>query len=125
MHAYILTHRVQNTERLISNEDHVSFLDSRAVSALQGSTQGHWRFPAKRVEAGHAYILTHPGTPAIFWDHWRDAKLRKPIQRLIKLRREQGINCRSAADIQKCVFRFFIYHLSCIISLFIIFLFSK
>lgn len=68
---------------------------------LQGSTQGHWRFPGKRVEAGHAYIMTHPGTPCIFWDHWRDAKLRDVIERLVKLRREQGINCRSSVEIHK------------------------
>lgn len=69
----------------------------------QGSTQGHWRFPANRVEAGHAYILTHPGTPAIFWDHWRDAKLRPIIERLVALRRDQGIHCRSTIEIHECV----------------------
>lgn len=40
-----------------------------AASLLQGSSQGHWRFPHHAIEQGYAYILTHPGTPCVFWDH--------------------------------------------------------
>ena len=43
-------------------------LPAPAPSA-QGSSQGHWRFPHHAVEQGYAYILTHPGTPCVFWDH--------------------------------------------------------
>jgi len=47
---------------------------SRAVTFVDnhdtGSTQQHWPFPADRVGAGYAYILTHPGIPCIFWDHY-------------------------------------------------------
>jgi hypothetical protein len=46
---------------------------SRAVTFLEnhdtGSTQGHWRFPAGRELEGYAYLLTHPGTPSVFFDH--------------------------------------------------------
>eukprot|EP00208_Stichococcus_sp_RCC1054_P000847 CAMPEP_0206136186 /NCGR_PEP_ID=MMETSP1473-20131121/1419_1 /ASSEMBLY_ACC=CAM_ASM_001109 /TAXON_ID=1461547 /ORGANISM="Stichococcus sp, Strain RCC1054" /LENGTH=585 /DNA_ID=CAMNT_0053528527 /DNA_START=221 /DNA_END=1978 /DNA_ORIENTATION=+ len=66
-----------------------------------GSTQGHWRFPGNRVEAGHAYIMTHPGTPCVFWDHWSDSKLRDIITRLVALRKKHGINCRSNLEIHE------------------------
>lgn len=54
------------------------------AAAPQGSSQGHWRFPHHAVEQGYAYILTHPGTPCVFWDHLlvsrggRRARLRQP-----------------------------------------------
>lgn len=35
-----------------------------------GSTQKHWPFPSDHVGAGYAYILTHPGIPCVFWDHY-------------------------------------------------------
>jgi alpha-amylase len=34
-----------------------------------GSTQGHWPFPVDHLVQGYVYILTHPGTPCIFYDH--------------------------------------------------------
>ena len=34
-----------------------------------GSTQGHWLFPGDHLVQGYVYILTHPGTPCIFYDH--------------------------------------------------------
>eukprot|EP00250_Pteridium_aquilinum_P017935 c23849_g2_i1 orf=436-3144(+) len=44
---------------------------SRAVTFLEnhdtGSTQGHWPFPREKLMQGYAYILTHPGTPVIFY----------------------------------------------------------
>lgn len=46
---------------------------SRAVTWIEnhdtGSTQNHWPFPAKLLSSGYAYILTHPGTPCVFYDH--------------------------------------------------------
>lgn len=47
---------------------------TRAVTFIANhdtdSTQQHWPFPADRVGAGYAYILTHPGIPCVFWDHY-------------------------------------------------------
>jgi hypothetical protein len=42
-----------------------------AAMALQdtGSTLNHWPFPSHRLQEGYAYILTHPGTPCVFYDH--------------------------------------------------------
>lgn len=62
---------------------------------LQGSTQGHWRFPAGHLEEGHAYIMTHPGTPSLFLDHIDDEELVDVIKRLICIRKETKIHCRS------------------------------
>ncbi|KAK6160074.1 hypothetical protein DH2020_003455 [Rehmannia glutinosa] len=51
----------------------VGWWPSRAVTFIEnhdtGSTQGHWRFPGGKEMQGYAYILTHPGTPSVFYDH--------------------------------------------------------
>jgi hypothetical protein len=62
---------------------------------LQGSSQGHWRFPGHAVEQGYAYILTHPGTPCVFWDHLCDQRTRDTVARLIAIRKRAAIHCRS------------------------------
>lgn len=76
---------------------------SRAVTFLEnhdtGSTQGHWPFPRDKLAQGHAYILTHPGTPVIFYDHFYDFGLRDTITELIEARRRAGIHCRSPIKI--------------------------
>lgn len=78
---------------------------SRAVTFVEnhdtGSTQGHWRFPGGREMQGYAYILTHPGTPTLFWDHAVSEQLREPIARLVALRQRAGVHCRSALRILK------------------------
>lgn len=76
---------------------------SRAVTFLEnhdtGSTQGHWPFPRDKLMQGYAYILTHPGTPVIFYDHFYDFGLRDPIAELIAVRGRTGVHCRSAVKI--------------------------
>uniref|UniRef100_A0A5B6YK14 alpha-amylase n=1 Tax=Davidia involucrata TaxID=16924 RepID=A0A5B6YK14_DAVIN len=76
---------------------------SRAVTFLEnhdtGSTQGHWPFPRDKLTQGYAYILTHPGTPVIFYDHFYDFGLRDIIIELIEARRRAGIHCRSPVNI--------------------------
>lgn len=78
---------------------------SRAVTFIDnhdtGSTQGHWPFPARWVLAGYAYILTHPGMPTIFWDHfygWGD-ELHDRIRELARLRHELSIHRNSKLQI--------------------------
>nr|GMD03787.1 probable alpha-amylase 2 [Ipomoea batatas] len=63
--------------------------------------QAHWPFPSSHVMEGYAYILTHPGTPAVFYDHFYDwgNSLHDQIVRLIDIRRNQGINSRSSIRI--------------------------
>ncbi|KAM0883725.1 hypothetical protein ACQ4PT_031461 [Festuca glaucescens] len=77
---------------------------SRAVTFIEnhdtGSTQGHWRFPYGMEMQGYAYILTHPGTPAVFYDHIF-SHLQQDIARLISVRRRLKIHCRSKIKILK------------------------
>ncbi|MFS7904671.1 putative alpha-amylase [Helianthus anomalus] len=45
---------------------------------------GHWPFPRDKLMQGYAYILTHPGTHVIFYDHFYDFGLRDVITGLIE-----------------------------------------
>jgi hypothetical protein len=58
----------------------VTFIDNHDT----GSTQQHWPFPGDRVGAGYAYIMTHPGMPCVFWDHYFEwgSELRNTIRTL-------------------------------------------
>ncbi|KDP27239.1 hypothetical protein JCGZ_19938 [Jatropha curcas] len=76
---------------------------SRAVTFLEnhdtGSTQGHWPFPRDKLMQGYAYILTHPGTPTIFYDHFYDFGIRDVITELVEARKRADIHCRSSVKI--------------------------
>ncbi|KFK41403.1 hypothetical protein AALP_AA2G126100 [Arabis alpina] len=82
----------------------VGWWPSRAVTFIEnhdtGSTQGHWRFPGGKEMQGYAYILTHPGTPAVFFDHIY-SDYRSQIASLISLRNRQKLHCRSEVKIEK------------------------
>ncbi|XP_072993431.1 alpha-amylase 3, chloroplastic [Typha latifolia] len=82
----------------------VGWWPSRAVTFIEnhdtGSTQGHWRFPPGKEMQGYAYILTHPGTPAVFFDHIF-SHYQQEISRLISLRHQHKIHCRSTIKITK------------------------
>ncbi|KAG8383113.1 hypothetical protein BUALT_Bualt05G0151000 [Buddleja alternifolia] len=77
---------------------------SRAVTFIEnhdtGSTQGHWRFPGGKEMQGYAYILTHPGTPSVFYDHIF-SDYQSQIAELISVRKRNMINCRSKVRIMK------------------------
>ncbi|XP_060199892.1 probable alpha-amylase 2 isoform X2 [Lycium barbarum] len=78
---------------------------SRAVTFIDnhdtGSTQAHWPFPSRHIMEGYAYILTHPGTPSVFYDHFYDwdNSTHDQIVKLIDIRRHQGLNSRSSIRI--------------------------
>ncbi|XP_061989795.1 alpha-amylase 3, chloroplastic [Rosa rugosa] len=82
----------------------VGWWPSRAVTFIEnhdtGSTQGHWRFPHDKEIQGYAYTLTHPGTPAVFYDHIF-SHYKSEIAGLISLRNRNTINCRSRVKITK------------------------
>nr|XP_043638843.1 alpha-amylase 3, chloroplastic [Erigeron canadensis] len=82
----------------------VGWWPSRAVTFIEnhdtGSTQGHWRFPGGKEMQGYAYILTHPGTPSVFYDHLF-SRYKNEISALISLRNRNKINCRSIINITK------------------------
>lgn len=74
----------------------VTFLDNHDT----GSTQAHWPFPGDKVMQGYAYILTHPGIPTVFWDHFYDWGLHDEIKNLIAVRKDNGLHSESSLDIQ-------------------------
>lgn len=82
----------------------VGWWPSRAVTFIEnhdtGSTQGHWRFPSGKEMQGYAYILTHPGTPAVFYDHIF-SHYQSEIGSLISIRNRNKIHCRSTIKITK------------------------
>ncbi|KAJ6679123.1 ALPHA-AMYLASE [Salix purpurea] len=58
-----------------------------------------WPFPADKVILGYAYILTHPGTPSIFYDHFFDWGLKEEIGKLATIRKDYGIGSTSTVNI--------------------------
>ncbi|CAK9172203.1 unnamed protein product [Ilex paraguariensis] len=82
----------------------VGWWPSRAVTFIEnhdtGSTQGHWRFPGGKEMQGYAYILTHPGTPTVFYDHIF-SHYESEISQLISVRNRNKIQCRSTVQITK------------------------
>ncbi|XP_054809607.1 alpha-amylase 3, chloroplastic isoform X2 [Prosopis cineraria] len=82
----------------------VGWWPSRAVTFIEnhdtGSTQGHWRFPSGKEIQGYAYILTHPGTPTVFFDHIF-SHYHSEIAALVSLRKRNKIHCRSTVRICK------------------------
>jgi hypothetical protein len=56
----------------------------------------HWPFPGSHLEEGYAYLLMHPGTPCVFYDHfWDQGPLGQAVRKLLKVRRTNGIHARS------------------------------
>lgn len=76
-------------------EKAVTFIDNHDT----GSTQGHWPFPGDKVMQGYAYILTHPGVPCVFYDHFFDWGLKEEIKSLIDVRKRNGINAAATIKI--------------------------
>jgi len=75
----------------------VTFIDNHDT----GSSQAHWPFPGDHVLKGYAYILTHPGSPCVLWDHvfdWGDG-VRNSILALVKARQDAGIHSRSKVKV--------------------------
>ncbi|MEM6328430.1 MAG: alpha-amylase C-terminal beta-sheet domain-containing protein [Bacteroidota bacterium] len=83
-------------------ERSVTFLDNHDTGPSPGGGQTHWPFPAHRLGLGYAYLLTHPGTPTVYWPHLfgTEAEMRETLTTLLRLRREQGITSRSTVQVQ-------------------------
>jgi len=81
----------------------VTFLDNHDTGpSPSGSIQGRaWPFPADKVAAGYAYLLTHPGIPCVYWPHFFDWGLKDKISALVKIRRAAGLNSGSAVSIAR------------------------
>eukprot|EP00192_Tetraselmis_astigmatica_P007506 CAMPEP_0117654098 /NCGR_PEP_ID=MMETSP0804-20121206/3558_1 /TAXON_ID=1074897 /ORGANISM="Tetraselmis astigmatica, Strain CCMP880" /LENGTH=714 /DNA_ID=CAMNT_0005460347 /DNA_START=1 /DNA_END=2145 /DNA_ORIENTATION=- len=78
---------------------------SRAVTFIDnhdtGSSLQHWPFPWDHIEEGYAYILTHPGTPTVFYDHFFAGGLGDKIRELISIRKKYKLNARSKVVVAK------------------------
>lgn len=74
----------------------VTFIDNHDT----GSTQNYWPFPGNKVMQGYAYILTHPGVPSVFWDHFYDWGLHDEIKDIIQIRKNNGLHSESVLDIK-------------------------
>jgi alpha-amylase len=75
----------------------VTFIDNHDT----GSTQRHWVFgDFDQVRKGYAYILTHPGVPTVFWDHYFDWGMKQDIKALMAIRRRNGIRSTSSLVIE-------------------------
>uniref|UniRef100_J3LHE6 Alpha-amylase n=1 Tax=Oryza brachyantha TaxID=4533 RepID=J3LHE6_ORYBR len=75
----------------------VTFVDNHDT----GSTQHMWPFPSDKVMQGSAYILTHPGHPCIFYDHFFDWGHKEEIERLVSIRDQNGIHAESELHIME------------------------
>ncbi|GBG64666.1 hypothetical protein CBR_g45721 [Chara braunii] len=73
----------------------VTFIDNHDT----GSSQNFWPFPSDQVMQGYAYILTHPGNPCLFYDHYFDWGLKEEIKNLVKLRQRNGVHAKSPVKI--------------------------
>jgi alpha-amylase len=94
----------------------IGFWPSRAVTFLDNHDTEHRReadhqyegygthhFAGTTVDMGHAYLLTHPGLPCVFWSHFFDwgEPTRRRIERLVRLRKQAGLHARSHLDIKE------------------------
>ncbi len=73
-----------------------------AIMAMRcgaGSTLNHWPFPTDHLHAGYAYIITHPGSPCIFYDHFMADDLGQSIRELITVRQKMRLQCRSKVKV--------------------------
>ncbi|KAK2995609.1 hypothetical protein RJ640_020245, partial [Escallonia rubra] len=76
-------------------ENAVTFIDNHDT----GSTQKKWPFPSDKVMQGYVYILTHPGIPSLFYDHFFDWGLKDEIVKLSAIRTRNGISAKSSVQI--------------------------
>lgn len=79
----------------------VTFVDNHDTGPSDGKGQNHMPFPADHVMQGLAYILTHPGTPCLYWPHVFAWGMKMEIKALIDLRKAAGINSRSQVKVHE------------------------
>jgi alpha-amylase len=86
----------------------VTFLDNHDTEYRRDEEHrrhhdGTRHYPGRTVEAGYAYLLTHPGVPCVFWSHFFDwgEPARRVIEQLIKLRKAVGVHSRSGVEIKE------------------------
>jgi alpha-amylase len=76
---------------------------SHAVTFLDNhDTARNDRFGnSDQIIQGYAYILTHPGTPCVFWEDWNDGYIQGAIKKLTAARRKAYISNTTPVYIDK------------------------
>jgi hypothetical protein len=69
----------------------VTFIDNHDT----GSTLQHWPFPRSHLQEGYSYILSHPGTPCVFYDDLHDASCGPIVRQLMRMRRRNKLHAQS------------------------------
>mmetsp|Transcript_75945 Transcript_75945/g.180580 ORF Transcript_75945/g.180580 Transcript_75945/m.180580 type:complete len:873 (+) Transcript_75945:91-2709(+) len=54
-----------------------------------------------QIVRGYVYILTHPGTPTVFWSDWSDRgkHVQEQIDKVVQIRFAKGLHCLSKCSI--------------------------
>ena len=55
----------------------------------------------EQLALGYAYILSHPGTPCVYYADWQISSVQTAIKNLIAARRKAGITSTSSVYIDK------------------------
>jgi hypothetical protein len=76
----------------------VTFLDNHDTGPAPYG-QNHWIFPGDQVLKGYAYILTHPGTPMVWWPHYFNWGIKTEIDAMIKIRKDNSLSSTSSLNI--------------------------
>ncbi len=81
----------------------VTFLDNHDTGFAQQCCGSGYVFPGgeTNLRKGYAYILTHPGNPAVFWTHFIDggSGVRNAIKNLITARKSVRVHSASTISI--------------------------
>ncbi|KAK1555446.1 hypothetical protein Q3G72_026539 [Acer saccharum] len=75
-------------------ENAVTFIDNHDTES-----QKIWPFPGEKVSLGYVYILTHPGIPSIFYDHFFEWGKKEELTKLVAIRNKNGIGPASKVNI--------------------------
>jgi alpha-amylase len=84
----------------------VTFLDNHDTGPSPYG-QSLWSFPNSSGDVylleAYAYILTHPGTPSVFWPHYFNwgSTVQTAIKNMIAIRKAQGITSTSSVNINQ------------------------
>lgn len=87
---------------LIHNENRryaVTFVDNHDTGRTDG---GDGSCPLTgNVLAAYAYILSHPGIPCVWWNHWNNPSYKSTIQNMINARKEVKIHSESEVTVNQ------------------------
>ncbi len=75
----------------------MTFVDNHDTGRSDGG-HGHSRFTGN-VLAAHAFILSGPGIPSVWMNHWNDNNYKAKINELIAARKKVGLHSESAVSV--------------------------